>query len=314
MIKRFQNKVAESRYTLPAAAAYGTLVWLVCGMIQHQWWIQFACFALATYLMVELNNSNALIRIYSRSVSAIFILLSCAACFLFPSMEGAIAQVSMTGSLLVLFRAYLDKQAPGITFYTFLILSMGSLAQVQLLWFIPVYWIIMGFFIFSMTVRAFIASLLGILLPYFCLFTWVVWRYGDDLTPFAAHFHPLGDYEIPFYHSGVSIPLILTFVLVVALAITGLIHYLRTSFFDKIRIRQIYYSFIFLDAVAGVFLLAQPQLYDTSLRMMIIATSPLIAHFLSLTRTRLTNIAFFVILGVAFIVTVINIWISSFTS
>lgn len=314
MIKRLQNKVAESRFTLPAAAIYGTVVWLASGLIQQQWWIQFACFALATYLMVELNNSNALIRIYSRSVAALFILLSCVACFLFPSMEGAITQVCMAASLLVLFRSYQDRMAAGSTFYGFLFLTIGSLAQVHLLWFIPFYWILMVFFIFSMSLRTFIASLLGIFLPYWCLLIWVVWRYGDEISPFADHFAPLGDFQFPVDYTALPLPLILTFVFVVALSITGVIHYLRTSFLDKIRIRQIYYSFIFLNAVAAFFLLVQPQLYDVTLRMMIIATSPLIAHFLSLTRTRFTNIAFFAILAVALILTVLNLWISSFNS
>jgi len=314
VIKRIQNKVAESRYTLPAAAAYGVVIWLVCGLVQQNWWIQFACFALATYLMVELNNSNALIRIYSRSVSALFILLSCAACFLFPSVEGAITQVCIVASLLVLFRSYQDKMAAGSTFYGFLALTIGSLAHVQILWFIPFYWILMVFFIFSMSMRTFLASLLGILLPYWCLFTWVLWRDGDDLSLFTQHFGPLGDLQIPVDYTALPLPLILTFVLIAALSTTGVIHYLRTSFFDKIRIRQIYYSFIFLNAVAAFFLLVQPQQYDVTLRMMIVTTSPLIAHFVSLTHTRLTNIAFFTIIGVALILTVFNLWISLFNS
>lgn len=312
MIKRIQNKVAESRYTLPTAATYGVVIWLVGGLIQQQWWIQFACFAIATYLMVELNNSNALIRIYSRSVSALFIVLSCIASFLFPSIEGAITQVCLVASLLFLFRSYQDKKAAGSTFYAFLFLTLGSLAHVHTLWLIPVYWIIMVFFIYSMSIRTFVASLLGFLLPYWCLFTWVLWRYGDDFSLFTQHFEPLGDYHVD--PTTLSLPLMLTFAFIVVLSITGLIHYLRTSFLDKIRIRQIYYSFIFLDAVSAVFLILQPQQYDMTLRVMIIATSPLIAHFISLTRTRFTNIAFFAILGVALILTVFHLWISLFSS
>jgi len=220
----------------------------------------------------------------------------------------------MAASLLVLFRSYQDRMAAGSTFYGFLFLTIGSLAQVHLLWFIPFYWILMVFFIFSMSLRTFIASLLGIFLPYWCLLIWVVWRYGDEISPFADHFAPLGDFQFPVDYTALPLPLILTFVFVVALSITGVIHYLRTSFLDKIRIRQIYYSFIFLNAVAAFFLLVQPQLYDVTLRMMIIATSPLIAHFLSLTRTRFTNIAFFAILGVTLILTVLNLWISLFNS
>ena len=75
-MKRFQNKAAESRSTLPIAALYGGVVWILAGLIQQQWWIQAVCYVIATFIIIELNNSNALIRIYSRMVSAAFIFLS----------------------------------------------------------------------------------------------------------------------------------------------------------------------------------------------------------------------------------------------
>ena len=80
MLKRTQNKVAESRFTLSVVVAYAIAIWLVSGMLIPQLplttegirqgaWIPFVCFMVSAYLMVELNNSNALIRIYSRTVS-----------------------------------------------------------------------------------------------------------------------------------------------------------------------------------------------------------------------------------------------------
>ena len=312
MIKRIQNKVAESRFTLPAVAVYGIVIWLLGGLLPQQWWLQFVCFVAATYLMVELNNSNALIRIYSRSVSAAFIILSCMACFLFPSFEGAIVQLCLVASLLTLFRTYQDKTAVGLVFYTFVILSIGTLVKVHTIWFIPVYWIVMTFFVYSMSIRTFLASLLGILLPYWCLLAWILWRYVGDFSFLQHHFEPLGAFEIPFDYTTIGLPRILTFAFLVCLFLTGLIHYLRTSFNDKIRIRQIYYSLAFMDVVAMAFLILQPQHDDLLLRLVIITTSPLIGHFVSLTRTRLTNIAFCVILGLALILTAYNLWTSSF--
>ena len=83
-MKRLQNQIAGSRYTLPVTMIYGALVWLLAGLIQHQWWLQFALFNVAALLMLEFTNINVLIRIYSRSVSSAFVMLSCAAVFLFP--------------------------------------------------------------------------------------------------------------------------------------------------------------------------------------------------------------------------------------
>lgn len=312
MIKRFQNKVAESRFTLPAVAAYGAVIWLLCGLIPQQWWGQFACFVVSTYLMVELNNSNVLIRIYSRSVSAAFIILSCIACFLFPSLKGAFAQLCLIASLLTLFQSYQDKESVGLTFYTFVFLSLGSLVEVHTLWFIPIYWIMMMFFVFTLTGRTFLASLLGILLPYWGLLAWVLWRYEGDFEPLWQHFEPLADFQFPFDYTAIGLPRILTFAFLVSLFVTGLIHYLRKSFNDKIRIRQIYYTLAFLDIVAMVFLLVQPQYEDLMLRVIIITTSPLIGHFVSLTCTRLTNVAFCVILGISLLLTAYTLWSSSF--
>ena len=63
MIKRLQNRISESKMALPITTFYGILVWMAAGLFHEGWWIQFALFALSTYLIVELNNSNALIRI-----------------------------------------------------------------------------------------------------------------------------------------------------------------------------------------------------------------------------------------------------------
>ena len=143
-MKRFQNKVAESRRTLPVAVVYGAAIWLAAGLIPQQWWIQFVCFVCSTFVMVLLNNSNALIRIYSRMVSAVFIVLSCAVCFLFHSLTGAIFQLCFITSLLTLFRTYQDKESTGWIFYTFLLLGLASLAQIQALYFVPLFWLIMA--------------------------------------------------------------------------------------------------------------------------------------------------------------------------
>ena len=43
------------------------------------------------------------------------------------------------------------------------------------------------------------------------------------------------------------------------LAVIGAVHFLRTSYADKIRTRMIYESFIMLDIVSFLFLVLQPQ-------------------------------------------------------
>ena len=313
-IRRVQNKIAESRLILPVTALFGIGIWLLGGLIQHHWWIQFVCYALSTAIMVEINRGNALIRISSRSVSATFIILSCVACYLFPSMETGITMLCLTVSLLILLKTFQDPEAAGWIFYVFLLIGLISLMKVQALWLVPLYWLVMAICISSLGWRTFMASLLGLILPYFYLLGIVIFRYKENLSPFTDHFLPLGEFIFPYDYSQVPLPHILTYGFLVILTLTGIIHFLRTSYNDKIRTRQFYYSFMLFNLAVFILIALQPQHFELLVPMAIISTSPLIAHFITLTHTKVTNIAFFAILISAFALIGFNLWTSLFSS
>lgn len=136
-MKRLQNKVSDSKLSLPITSVYAIGVWVLAGLIQEAWWIQFGCFTLSVYLMAVLNNSNALIRIHSRMVSCSFIILTCTACFLFASLHEAVCTMLMAATYVVLFQTYQDKEAPGLTFYSFLLLGLSSLVDIQIICLLP---------------------------------------------------------------------------------------------------------------------------------------------------------------------------------
>lgn len=293
---------------LPAAILYGVAVWLLAGLIQEQWWIQFGCFLLSAYLMVHLNNLNVLIRIYSRIVSVSFIILSVAAVFLFPSIKGAIIQLCFVASLLIFYNCYQDKETPGWTFYAFLCLGIGSIADIHILYFVPIFWLMMFIIVYSISWRTFIASVVGLLTPYWFWAAWALWKEDRTMSSITQHVRLLTDYQVPEPLTSQQTQL---FGLIILLGITGAIHFLRTSSRDKIRTRQLYYSFFILGTTAAILLILQPQHYDMMIRIMIIAVSPLIGHFLALTKTKFTNIAFLMITIAVLALTVFNLWISS---
>ena len=101
MSKRFQNRIAESRHTLPITAFYSICIWLLAGLVSQQWWIQFGCFVVSAWMMMMLNKENMLIRIYSRLVSSAYLVLTCAAVFLFASRSSAIMQMGAVISLFL---------------------------------------------------------------------------------------------------------------------------------------------------------------------------------------------------------------------
>lgn len=311
MVKRFQNKVAESRLALPLTGVYALLVWIAMGLLGGEMWVQFACFVVSAYLMVELNNSNALIRIYSRMVSCSFLALSCMACFTFSSEAEAIVGLCFIASYTTLLRSYQDRGAAGWIFYTFVCLGLGSIVNIHLLYYVPIVWILMMSYLRSMSVRTFVASLLGLLVPYW--FASVYFIYIGDFSVPEKRLVELVTFENPLDMSTMAIQPNQIFVLafVVILAIVGIIHYVRTSYNDKIRIRMYYDSFILVDVLTMVFLLLQPQHFDMLLRILIVNTSMLIAHFIALTHTKITNIAFCVIFAVIILLTAYNLWMPS---
>ncbi len=306
-MKRLQNKISESYLALPVTSAYATGVWVLYGLFLEKWWIQFCCFALSTFLMEKLNNSNALIRIHSRMVSCSFLVLSCMACFLFPSLVDAVCELLFIGAILFLFFSYKDKESPGITYYGFLLIGLASVGYVHILWLLPALWILMFTNLQSFSWRTFLASLMGTMTPYWFLLCWYLFQgHPETLVP---HFEALGHIQMPFDFSSLNSHQLVTFFFVLALAVLGCLHYWKSSYQDKIRIRMFFGFFIRIDFLLIILLCLQPQHYDFSLRLIIVNTAPLIAHFIALTGKRITNIMFCCIVVIALVITAYNLWI-----
>ena len=307
--KQVQNKIAESKLTLPVAIVFAIGVWLLCGLTVHHWWVQLGCFAVTTFLMVELNNQNALLRIYSRMVSCAFLMLSCVACFLIPSIRGGFLQIFVVAAYLMLFQTYQDKTAVGKTYYAFLMLGLASMADVHIVFFLPFVWLLMRTNLMSLSWRTWFSSLLGLLTPYWFLCSWLV--YKANFTQLVDHFSRLTDFVFPVNYARLSISFMAVLALLFVSTLIGIVHFLRKSFNDKIRIRMLIGFFIWMNLLSIVFIVIQPNQQDMLLRLMIINTSPLIAHFIALTSTRYTNMMFYFLCAATLLITVFNVWSTS---
>lgn len=313
-MKRPQNIIAESGLTLPVAALFSVVVWLLVGLVRLQLWPQLACFIATIYMVVEMTNQNALLRIRSRMVSSTFIVLSCASCFLFPQMTGGVAQLCMVAAFLMLFQTYQTSRCMGRIFYAFAAIGLGSLAFVQMLWYVPVLWLLMATQLQSMNWRTWLASMLGLAMPYWFALVWFLLPFNlsadwtADLSPLADHFALLADISRPSiptppYLLGSIFALVLTLVL----GAIGITHFWQYSFEDKIRIRLLYGFFTAMTAFTVFLILVQPQHFDVLMRLLTLCACPLIAHVLTFTSSRLSNILFFVALGLALALTVFNL-------
>ena len=299
--KRIQNKIAESRWTLTTLITIALVVWGVAGLANPRMWINLPCLVLSTCLMMELNNANTLIRIYSRMVSGSFLILATVCMQQITSYTSAIAILCMVGFYTSIFRSYQDETSPGCVFYAFICWGFASIVWVQALFFLPVLWILMGVLLRAWSARNFCASLLGLLLPYTVVVAVLAVR--NDLARLAVHFSRLVDFPpVPDFFP-LSIEQLTALAFVTLCGLIGCVHFLRKSHNDSIRTRQFYYFFITIDVLALAYLCIQPTQYEALLGILIVNTSPLIGHFFALTRTKWTNFAFLAISMVAFLLT-----------
>lgn len=306
MAKRLQNKVAESRYTLTFMAFYGVFVWYLAGAFKQQSYFTAFMAAVATFLMMELNNSNALIRIYSRMVSSSFVALICMAPFLFLSVATWVVVVSLLAFYLIIFRTYQDEHSPGVAFYAFLCLGIGSLLFVQILFFVPFIWLFMKRNLMAFGAKMFCASLIGLIVPYWFLSPFLLWKGQIDLL--WKHFCQLATFQPLFQYNDIDLVHWLVLGFTIILLLVGVLHFFHTSYLDKIRTRMLYQVFFIMALLAIVFLFLQPQHFNVLFGIIIISTSTFIGHYFALTKSRVSNVIFCVLAVFCLLVTLFNLW------
>lgn len=306
IVKRFQNRVAESRIALPVTGVYAFAVCALGGLFTEQLWVQFVLLAVSSFLMMELNNVNALIRIYSRMVSCSFLVLAVMSQYLVVDVRCGIVQACFIAFYLFLFSAYQDNRAMGRVFYAFLMLGIASTMFVQILFFVPLVWVLLCTNLMVRSFRAFVSSLFGLLVPYWFMVAYYL--YIDDVDSLLDHFLQIAQFGPVLGWMDMPVSHILTAAYVAILAVVGMIHFRLNNYKDKIRTRMLFEIFSVLALAAIVFIILQPQHIDYLLALLIVSTSPMIGHYIALTNTFITNISFYVMLVVALIITCVNLW------
>lgn len=289
---RFQNRVAASSATLPVAALSATLLWFATrtwSLSLPAGWL--AC-ALTAALIFETNNENALIRIRTRLTSALFLVGMGAMCSLHPWQAASMAQLCLAASYFVLFRTYQQPAPTGEVFHAFLFLSVGSLWFPQMLCLVPFYFLYMAAFLRCLCFRTCCAGGAGVLLPYWFWAGWCV--YTSDFAPLSAHVHGLLSPPLPSWAVlGRTAPgLLAGWGLTTLLAAVSLVHYLRTDYADKIRVRMLCYTLVWQAVVVEVLFLCMPQHASEWLSLLHLTTCFLGAHFFALTSSRAGNVFF----------------------
>ncbi len=307
--KRLQNTVTESKALMPVAATIAAAACYLTGLVEQELWMQLVCLAVSTILLLELNSANQLLRVNSQATAATYLLLVATAIFLFPKIENSIMQLCIVALYYMLFHCKLHDESPGWVFYGFFCLGLASMVFVQVLYYVPVIWVLMASCLRAFNAKTFWASIIGLATPYWLGGPFIIFFQGGDVV--ASHFRPLWEFLPLADFNGVGEHEWLAIGWTVTLTVIGVVHYLNSGYQDKIRTRLLHEIFITVDIVTLIFLILQPQHYELLLGIMIVNTSPLIAHYMTLTHTWLTNITFQIIVIITLAIIAYNVWMPS---
>lgn len=309
MRKRFQNRVAGSWLLLPCMIVYALAVIAVsmCGSFSIEGSVvPVALSAVSVAMMVEMNNANALIRIYSRMVSASFI----AFVAMMPSWFGQprllIIQACFAICLYMIMDAYHEPSRVGRVFYSFLFIGIATIVYPQSLLMLPVWLLCLFVCILSPSIKQFVAALFGVGYPWL-LFS--VWAFATDNMPMIEDkiemitaLQPI--FQLEEWHLGIVLPILIVNIV----TIIGSLHFFFNSYADKVRTRQIFEFFIMMYFFFVVAMVLQPSQAETLFALQLCVAAPIAGHFVALSSSRLSNLTFVVLLLLIVAVTGYNLW------
>lgn len=323
--KRFQNRVTTGRLTLPVVTVISVACWLLVafagpvpdtayaayplwqrlGVSGLPGWLHsllsFLLYGVIGYLLVAFNNTFAIIRMRASVQTSVFFLLTAMCPLIHRIYPGSVVAMCFLFTIFFMFSSYQQSSPMSHLFHAFAFLGLGSLAFPQLTWFAPLLW--WGAYSFqSLSLRSFVASLVGYTLPYWFLLSHAFYHGQMDLfyAPFRelVRFAPLG------FSLGMS--QLYTLGVLLVLYIVSATHCLVASYDDKIRTRSYLNFLIVLCGALFLYIFLQNGVYLTLLPMLLIGVSILSGHLFVLTRSRASNLFFIGSLVALFIMFVIN--------
>ncbi len=289
--------MATGSFSLPVTALLTCLLWLLPSPIDGERLAALCVAGLAAYITTEWNNRFTLLRIRSRLMSCTLLFLLTASGFLHERPEFLLPGLCLLLAFCTLFASYQQQHTEAFVFHAFLFTGIGSLFYPPMLLLAAAHSVSMLIQLRVLTWRTLAAGLLGLLLPYCFAAAWLMWHGG--LVAAMQGFADAFDFRTPDY-STLSLGEILTFIYVTFLVIGGMIHFMRTSFNDKIRTRMFFYT---LMVHSGVLLTANvllPRDFFHIFPLFLVTSAPLVAHHFALSRGRWMNFWFILVLLLGF--------------
>lgn len=304
----YRQRIATSNISLYVMAFLTILLWALRPRQDALMWSSFALVGLITYIIVEWNNQCQLLRIRSRMNSVTFMALA----LMFPMLHDGVLvwlpPLCLLGSYFILFKGYGEYRAQGYTFHAFLLLSIGSLVYPPLLLLTLTLFISCSGQLRMLSLKPFVACLLGLALPYW---TYAALVYAVHYSPLSPHliaapivyevgFHDLTwdawasffPLSVPDYVHGVPFWQMASLGFIVLLGLRAVFHFVHNSYDDKISTRQFFYTLMLQAVPITFFALWFTADIRFTLPLLIISVTPFVAHYFALSRARAADYSF----------------------
>jgi len=328
MLSQFQRRLAISPTSLHTVSVIVVIAWILGGGanptnsdsmvgvwtllpdgMTHVGWFNHSLAILTTVLMVyiigELNVTNVLLRLNSRSISFTFAALITTCLFLHGFQPGYLVMLLISLSLFYLFKTYQQENSATNVYVTFLYLGISAVIFPKLIWITPIY--VISFYILrALNPRSACAALLGILTPF-----WLVGSISFCCDKMSI-FNTILNQMIAFRWGGytlLSTSQIIMIWVTFAIFLLGTIDFYMRIYLDKTRTRVIYNVIILHGAAYFLLLLLQPISILTLLPVTFVFTALMGGHYISNDNTTLSNILVCLFTAFLIIMFILNTWI-----
>lgn len=317
----FRTRIATSNATIYFMVLLTTLLWAVRSVpgapgCSAAWgpecvamWVTYALIMLVTYVIIEWNNQCQLLRVRSRLNSVTFQALMLLCPVLHGSWASWLPVLCLLGSYFILFKAYDLYRPQGHTFHAFLLLSVGSLVFPPLL-------AVAVTLLFSarvqlrlLTGKPFVASILGLALPYWIFASLVVLASqpfveqladGTAAAPFVADARKVLTWDVWRAHLRAELPNYLSVPLwqwlvvgyLFVLGLRSVFNFVHTSYDDKINTRQFFHTMLLQLVPIAAATAWFPEDAAFTLPLLIMGVTPFAARYFASSRDKITDHAF----------------------
>ncbi|MBQ4162655.1 MAG: hypothetical protein IJD84_07235 [Parabacteroides sp.] len=256
------------------------------------------------FLLHRANYAVALIREKTLLPFLFYVLFISTNPDFFPLKSTSIGAFCLILAIYQLFISYHDPEARDKAYNAALLIGIGSLLWVHLLWFLPLFWI--GMYNFrSLTLRTFLASILGVLTVYWFLFGWCVWMH--DFTPFIIPFSKL--FSLHFLATdGIVLLNWLSIIMIALFTLVSSLNIITHEVEDSLRSRQFLFFLIMLSVWAFGLYFFYKEVSEEFLEMACIPASILIAHFFTVMRGKIVLGAFWSMVVLLIVVFFVRVW------